>query len=72
MPRFFEGSCGCGSQVYAEVEDDMRCERCGYVFVYSKRLRMKMGKGFCSNCGAILFSSTETLSAIRTEVRPNL
>lgn len=73
MARMFEGSCGCGSQIYAEVEEeDIRCNNCGYVFVYSKRQKSRMEKGYCSNCGTVLFSKSQTLPAVGASVSPKL
>lgn len=73
MARMFEGQCLCGASIYAEVEEEIKCQSCGFVFLYDKRLKRKMQKGYCSNCGVLLFGSkSEALTASRTEVSPNL
>lgn len=46
--------CGCGAQIWDEVEE-IRCEKCGTFFAWSKMLKSTMKQGGCGNCGALLF-----------------
>ena len=73
MRKMYEGQCACGSIIYDEIIDELTCNKCGAVVVYSKRLKNKMEKGYCSNCGALLFGlEAKPLSATGTELSPNL
>lgn len=73
MRKMYEGHCRCGSEIYDEVIDEMTCQKCGIVLIYSKRLKSKMEKGYCSNCGALLFGlETKLITTARTEPSPNL
>jgi len=68
MTVFFEGM-----NVRHECDEPLTCEKCGSVFVYDKSLKQRMQKGYCSNCGALLFGTeSKPLAAVGAELRPNL
>ena len=68
----FVGVCRnpeCRTNIY-EPSKEVTCEKCGTNFVFA--LNRKGEVRYCGNCGNLLTTSPESLSALGTEVAPKV